>query len=308
MIIVLQNKNNQTVAIVKGGKSSERAISLKTSKQCGAALKLSGYKVLEIDADTNLITNLLRLKPDIIFNALHGRWGEDGVIQGCFEWLEIPYTHSGVLASALAMNKQKARDLFQRNGLPIAKGFLIDSDELLSGHPMHVPYVIKPNNEGSSVGVNIVSHQEENLLIKRDLLPEIVLVEEYIPGRELTVTILDEKPLALTEIISPEWYDYKAKYQAGGSKHLLPALVPPNIRDACYSYSLAAHKALGCRGVTRVDLRWDDVKDIDGLVILELNTQPGMTATSLVPEQAKACGISFQNLCNWIIEDASCLR
>ncbi len=304
----MQNSSNFTVAVVKGGKSSERAVSLKTSEQCGAALKFLGYNVVEIDANANLLSCLSKLKPDVIFNALHGRWGEDGIIQGCFEWMEIPYTHSGVLASALAMDKYKAREVFRRNGLPVAQGFIVASDELLKGHPMDFPYVIKPNNEGSSVGVNIIFDEGQNLTVIRETLPKFVLIEEFVPGRELTVTIMDNRPLGLTEIISPNWYDYEAKYQFGGSKHVLPALVPEEIRDACYNYALKAHAALGCRGVTRIDFRWNDQKNIKGLVVLELNTQPGMTVTSLVPEQAKACGISFQNLCKWIIEDASCLR
>ena len=301
------HRSNSIVALVRGGRSVERAVSLKTSEQCAAALNLSGYKVIQIDADKKLLSNLCSIKPDVIFNALHGRWGEDGIVQGCFEWLEIPYTHSGVLASALAMNKQKAREVFQRNGLPVARGFLIESTKMSEGHPMSIPYVIKPNNEGSSIGVTIILDEADGLPAL-ELLPKTVLIEEFIPGRELTVTILDDKPLALTEIISPFWYDYNAKYTSGGSQHILPALVPDYVKDACYSYALEAHKALGCRGVTRVDLRWNDEKAIDGIVVLELNTQPGMTNTSLVPEQAKACGISFQNLCKWLVEDASCLR
>ena len=301
-------KTKMTVALVRGGKSSERAISFKTAEQCGVALQSLGYKVVEIDADHSLVTNLSKLKPDVIFNALHGRWGEDGIVQGCFEWLEIPYTHSGVLASSLAMNKQKAREVFRLNGLPVANGFLLDSNTLSAGPPMKTPYVIKPNNEGSSVGVNIILNANKNVPIDLKLLPEKVLVEEFIPGRELTVTIMDHTPLALTEIISPSWYDYDAKYKVGGSKHILPAVVPDEIKDRCYSYALAAHTALGCRGITRVDFRWNDIRGVEGLVILELNTQPGMTLTSLVPEQARACGISFQNLCKWIVKDASCLR
>ena len=168
--------------------------------------------------------------------------------------------------------------------------------------------MIKPNNEGSSVGVNIISKKSEDLSILIDQLPTSILVEEFIPGRELTVTIMNEKPLAVTEIVSPDWYNYDAKYQAGGSKHIIPALIPKEVRDACYDYALTAHKALGCRGVTRVDFRWNDKECASGLIILEINTQPGMTATSLVPEQANSCGVSFQELCKWIVEDASCLR
>ncbi len=304
----MRNRSKFKVALVKGGKSSERAISLKTSEQCAMALKTLGFKVIEIEADKELVSNLLQIKPDVIFNGLHGRWGEDGVVQGCFEWLGIPYTHSGVLASAVAMNKQKAREVFKLNGLPIAEGFILQSKALSNGHPMMVPYVIKPNNEGSSVGVNIIFNEEDDLSAINELLPELILVEEFIPGRELTVTVMDGKALALTEIISPTWYDYDAKYQSGGSKHILPAIVPDQIRDICYSYAQRAHHALGCRGVTRIDFRWDDKRDTEGLVILELNAQPGMTTASLVPEQAKFRGISFVNLCKWMIEDASCLR
>jgi D-alanine-D-alanine ligase len=307
-MIMSIKSNSLKVAVVMGGKSSERAISLNTGKQCSLALDELGYTVVEIDAKVDIVQSLCLVKPDIIFNALHGRWGEDGVIQGCFEWLGIPYTHSGVLASALAMNKQKAREIFQLNGLPIAKGFILDSKKLLDGHPMSLPYVIKPNNEGSSVGVNIISKKSEDLSILKDQLPTSILVEEFIPGRELTVTIMNEKPLAVTEIVSPVWYNYDAKYQAGGSKHIIPALVPKEIRNACFDYALTAHKALGCRGVTRVDFRWNDKERASGLIILEINTQPGMTVTSLVPEQANACGVSFQELCKWIVEDASCLR
>ena len=298
---------NLTVAVVKGGMSNERVISLRTAAQCVPALRSLGYNVVEIDVDKDLVSNLVCLQPDVIFNALHGRWGEDGIVQGCFELLRIPYTHSGVLASALAMNKQKAREVFQHNGLPIADGLLLQSKKLLLGHPMQVPYVIKPNNEGSSLGVYFVMNESESLP-SLELLPEVVLIEKFIPGRELTVTIMDNRPLALTEIISPVWYDFDAKYELGGSDHILPAQVPDRIRDTCYSFALTAHQALGCKGVTRVDFRWNDRKDLEGLVVLELNTQPGMTATSLVPEQAKTCGISFQNLCKWLVEDASCSR
>lgn len=291
-----------------GGRSSERSVSLNTGKQCSLALKELGYEVIEIDANNEIVQSLCVAKPDIIFNALHGRWGEDGIIQGCFEWLEIPYTHSGVLSSALAMNKQKAREIFESNGLPIAPGFIIDSKSLSHGHPMKVPYVIKPNNEGSSVGVNIVSEESEDLVLLKECLPKTILVEKFIPGRELTVTIMDNKPLAVTEIVSPVWYNYAAKYSTGGSQHVLPAMIPGEIRDACYDYALTAHQTLGCKGVTRVDFRWNDKKQLSGLIVLEINTQPGMTSTSLVPEQARSCGISFQDLCKWIVEDASCLR
>lgn len=305
------SRNDITVAVVKGGRSSEREVSLASGAECARALRSLGYNVVEIDSKLDIISDLGSLKPNVIFNALHGRWGEDGIVQGCLEWLGIPYTHSGVLASALAMNKQKARELFALSGLPVANGFIIASETLKSTHPMTTPYVIKPNNEGSSVGVHIIRNinTPSNKIFDTKLqLPKNVLVEEFIPGRELTVTVMNNKPLAITEIISPDWYDYKAKYQSGGSKHILPARVPSEVSDACFKYALCAHSALGCRGLTRTDFRWNDSLGLDGLIVLEINTQPGMTSTSLVPEQAKACGISFQDLCEWIVQDASCLR
>ncbi|MEE2774421.1 MAG: D-alanine--D-alanine ligase [Pseudomonadota bacterium] len=300
-------KKNRRVALVKGGDSSEKNVSLATGAQCSSSLKDLGYDVFDINAGANLIADLELIKPDVIFNALHGGSGEDGTIQGCFEWLKIPYTHSGVLASALAMNKSKSREIFKCCGLPVPPGRLIDSEQAYISHPLKVPYVIKPNNEGSSLGVHIIRSEAEKIR-KAFNLPKYVLVEEFIPGRELTVSVMHKKPLAVTEVISPVWYDYDAKYTVGGSSHIVPAHIPPEVRDACLNYSIMAHNALGCRGLTRTDFRWNDTLGIEGLFVLELNTQPGMTPTSLVPEQAKFCGISFSELCEWILEDASCSR
>ena len=291
-----------------GGNSVEREVSLNTGRQCSVALKALGYDVVEIDAGVNFIDDIKLARPSIIFNGLHGRWGEDGTIQGCLEWLRIPYTHSGVLASALAMNKQKSREIFSLKGLPIAKGFMIDSSDLKKCHPMNVPYVIKPNDEGSSVGVHIISDTSKEPPIIDEKMPERVLIEEFIPGRELTVTIMDDKALGVTEIKAPTWYDFRAKYEVGGSIHTTPAKIPSSVGTKCMDYALLAHKALECRGITRIDFRWNDSLGVGGLAILEINTQPGMTKTSLVPEQAKACNISFENLCKWIVEDASCNR
>ena len=303
-------KKNSTVniAVVMGGKSSERVVSLSTGQQCSLALKDLGYTVTEIDASIDIVQSLSRLNPDVIFNALHGQFGEDGIIQGCFEWLGIPYTHSGVLASALAMNKQKAREIFQLNRLPIANGFITDSKSLLQGHPMRVPYVIKPNNEGSSCGIYFVHEAANGPPQLGDDLPSQVMVEQYVKGRELTTTVMGDRALGVTEIITNGWYDYDAKYSAGGSRHEVPAALPDEITEACLDYALRAHDVLGCRGVSRTDFRWDDNQGLDGLFLLETNTQPGMTPTSLSPEQAQVQGISFGALCRWIVEDASCQR
>ena len=302
------SKNSTKIGLVMGGSSAERKVSINTGKQCFAALQSLGHDVFKIRLGRNFISDLKEKNPDMIFNALHGHWGEDGTIQGCLEWLRIPYTHSGVLASALAMNKQKSREIFKFNGLPVAEGFIIKSDEIIKSHPMNVPYVIKPNNEGSSVGVHIIRDITEKINIRSENLPKVVLIEEFIPGRELTVTIMGSRALEVTEIKTSSWYDFKAKYDQGGSTHITPAEIPSNVRKACMEIALKAHKSLGCRGVTRADFRWNETLGVSGLVILEINTQPGMTKTSLVPEQAAACDISFESLCQWIVEDASCNR
>ena len=291
-----------------GGLSNEREVSLSTGRECAAALREAGYRVTEVDAGRDLAARLSALQPDVIFNALHGRWGEDGCAQGLFEWLGIPYTHSGVLASALAMDKQRTKDVYRRAGLPVVESRLASREEVRAGHVLTPPYVVKPVNDGSSVGVYIVAAENNGPPQVSDDMPEMLMVEAYAPGRELTTTVMGDRALGVTDIVTEGWYDYAAKYQAGGSRHVLPAEVPDEITAACLDYALRAHRALGCRGVTRTDFRWDEVRGLDGLILLETNTQPGMTPTSLTPEQAAHVGISFPELCAWIVEDASCGR
>ncbi len=248
------------------------------------------------------------IKPDVVFNALHGRWGEDGCVQGLLEWMHLPYTHSGVLASALAMDKQKSKEVYRAAGLPIVESVLAPREVVKTRHVIAPPYVVKPNNEGSSVGIYIVQDAANGPPQLPDDMPETVMVETYAPGRELTATVLGERALTVTDIITDGWYDYHAKYAAGGSRHVVPAEVPQEIFDACMQYALRAHEVLGCRGMSRTDFRWDEARGMEGLVLLETNTQPGMTPTSLSPEQAQVVGMSFPELCNWLVEDASCDR
>ena len=295
------------VAVLMGGLSAEREVSLSSGRECAKALREAGYQVVEVDCGPDLALRLSEIKPDVAFNALHGRWGEDGCVQGILEWLRIPYTHSGVLASALAMDKQKAKEVYAAAGLPIVQSRLARRDEVEAGHVLPPPYVVKPNNEGSSVGVYIV-HPGSNAPRLEDTMPETVMVETYAPGRELSVSVLGDKALAVTDIITDGWYDYDAKYKPGGSRHEVPARMPAEITAACLDYALRAHQALGCRGLSRTDIRWDEARGLEGLILLETNTQPGMTPTSLAPEQAALCGISFPELCRWLVEDASCNR
>ena len=304
----MSSRTDLHVAVVKGGRSVERQVSLVSGRECAAALRRVGYKVSEVDAGNDLTKKLGWLSPDIIFNALHGRYGEDGCVQGLFEWLELPYTHSGVQASALAMNKDIAKRIFKSDNLPVAESICTSSASAFSAHLMEPPYVIKPVNEGSSVGVQLVLQDYDNFSISEKNFPDQVLVEKFIPGRELTTTIMNQQPLGVTDIITDKWYDYEAKYNVGASKHVFPANIPKEIYDACEDFALRAHMALGCKGISRVDFRWNNSLGIDGLFLLEINTQPGMTPTSLSPEQAKEKGISFDSLCNWIVEDASCNR
>lgn len=305
----MSSRTFHRVAVLKGGPSAERDVSLVSGSECAGALRRSGYEVEEIDAGADLAARLVDLKPDVVFNALHGRWGEDGCVQGLLEWLRIPYTHSGVLASSLAMDKNRTRAVYAANGLPIAEGRLVSRAEVAAGHPMTPPYVVKPYNEGSSVGIYIVADGANGpAQLGRDA-PETLLVEQFIPGREMTASVMGDRALAVTDIVAATgWYDYHAKYSAGGSRHVVPADIPAEISDACLTYALAAHNALGCRGLSRTDFRWDETKGLNGLVLLETNTQPGMTPTSLSPEQAGYLGISFEELCAWLVEDASCSR
>ena len=304
----MSSRTNLHVAVVNGGRSAERQVSIVSGRECSAALRRLGYKVSEVEAGNDLPEVLSQLNPDVIFNALHGRYGEDGCVQGLFEWLEIPYTHSGVQASALAMDKSTSKKIFKNENLPVAESILTSSELAFSAHLMEPPYVIKPLNEGSSVGVNVVLGHEDKFLPVEKNIPNQVLLEKFIPGKELTTTIMGDQPLGVTDIITDSWYDYESKYNFGGSKHIVPADIPKEIYDGCEDFALRAHLALGCRGISRADFRWDNSLGIDGLFLLELNTQPGMTPTSLSPEQAKAKGISFESFCNWIVEDASCNR
>ena len=296
-----------TVAVLMGGRSAEREVSLVSGRECARALREAGYRVITVDCDRGLSQQLIEIKPDVAFNALHGRWGEDGCVQGILEWLSIPYTHSGVLASALAMDKARTKEAYVAAGLPIVPSVLATREAVGAGHVMDPPYVVKPNNEGSSVGVYIV-HPGSNAPHLAETMPATVLVEAYVPGRELTTTVMGERALCVTDIVTDGWYDYDAKYSTGGSSHVVPAQVPADISAACMDYALRAHNALGCRGVSRTDFRWDEARGLAGLILLETNTQPGMTPTSLAPEQAAHCGISFPDLCAWMVEDASCNR
>ena len=296
------------VAVVMGGLSVEREVSLSSGRECAAALREMDYDVTAIDAGPDIAERLVEASPDAVFNALHGRWGEDGCVQGILEWLKIPYSHSGVLASALAMDKTRAKAAFANAGIPVVEGGLFSRTEIKAAHVMMPPYVVKPNNEGSSVGVYIVPERANRSPEIAEDLPEILMVEAYVPGRELTVTVMGDKALCVTEILTDGWYDYDAKYVPGASRHVLPANVPDEIAEACLAYARTVHDVLGCRGVSRVDFRWDDSKGLQGLFALETNTQPGMTPTSLVPEQAAHLGTSFPELCDWIVKDASCVR
>jgi D-alanine-D-alanine ligase len=300
------------VAVLYGGMSAEREVSLSSGRQVVAALREAGYNVVPVEVGDNLSRVIAALdpRPDAVFNALHGRFGEDGAIQGVLDWLGIPYTHSGVRASALAMDKSAAKAIFQAAGLPVAKGRMVDIAELEHADPLPMPYVIKPVNEGSSVGVEIMRNGDNRraaVAASWQFGPQ-AMVEEYIPGRELTVGVMGDRALAVTEIGSEHvFYDYEAKYAAGGSHHTIPAAVHPDIYAHALDVALAAHRALGCRGASRADFRYDDTRGEPGrLVLLEVNTQPGLTPTSLLPEQAAHCGYSFAQLCGWMVENAAC--
>jgi D-alanine-D-alanine ligase len=301
------------VVVLYGGISAERAVSLASGVQVAGALRESGYDVKAVDVgpDLSAVVAALSPKPDVVFNALHGRFGEDGAIQGVLDWLGIPYTHSGVRASAIAMDKQAAKALFTAAGLPVAPGQIISVKQLEAADPLPLPYVVKPVNEGSSVGVEVVRGGDNRRadIARNWTFGPNALVEEYIPGRELTVSVLDDRALAVTEIraVAGAFYDYESKYADGGSCHIIPADIHPDARARAMDVAVAAHRAIGCRGATRCDFRYDDRHGEPGrLVLLEINTQPGMTPTSLLPEQAAYCGISFPQLCTWMVENAAC--
>jgi D-alanine-D-alanine ligase len=291
-----------------GGPSAEREVSLSSGKACAAALRDEGYEVIEVDAGRDLCRRLADISPDAVLNCLHGRWGEDGCVQGLLEWMGLPYSHSGVLSSALAMDKQRSKEAYIAAGLPVVPSVIARAADVRQRHVMPPPYVVKPNNEGSSVGVYLVHNAANGPPQLAEDMPEEVMVEAFAPGRELTATVLGDRALIVTDILTDGWYDYDAKYKPGGSRHVVPADIPDEISSLCLDYALRAHQVLGCRGVSRTDFRWDESKGADGLVLLETNTQPGMTATSLSPEQAEATGMSFGRLCAWMVEDASCDR
>jgi len=300
------------VAVLMGGWSAEREVSLRSGKACAEALRRLGYRVSEIDVTRDIAVSLAAAKPDVALNVLHGRPGEDGTLQGLLEILGIPYSHSGVMSSAVAMRKDFAKTLFRAAGVPAAEDLVVPRCEAAKRHLMPPPYVVKPVAEGSSVGVYIVTeahpHPPQELYREDWPFGETVMVERYIPGKELTCAVLGDRALDVIEIVpTTRFYDYEAKYAAGGSKHLLPAPILPNVYQEVRRLALAAHNALGCRGVSRADFRYDD-RGTGELVCLEVNTQPGMTETSLVPELAAYAGIPFDELVRWMVEDASTNR
>jgi D-alanine-D-alanine ligase len=303
------------VAVLMGGWSAERPVSLNSGRQCADALEAQGYRVTRVDVDRDIAATLAKLKPDVAFNALHGLGGEDGTIQGVLEILRIPYTHSGVLASALAMQKDLAKTVLAAAGVPVAHGIVIDRHEAARRHALEPPYVLKPIAEGSSFGVVIVkenrAHPPQEVGRADWQYGDALLAEKYVAGKELTCAVMGDRVFDIIEIeaISEAFYGYDAKYAKGGSRHILPALLKPNIYHKVQELTLRAHRALGCRGVSRADFRFDETKGDEGeLVCLEVNTQPGMTETSLVPDMAAYAGMSFRELVAWMVEDASCDR
>jgi D-alanine-D-alanine ligase len=304
------NPSDLHVAVLMGGWSAEREVSLSSGKGCADALEAEGFRVTRVDVDRNLAATLAELRPDVCFNALHGRWGEDGCVQGLLEVLGIPYTHSGVLASSLAMNKVATKDIVSRHGVPVAEGVLVPREAAALEHALEPPYVAKPVAEGSSVGVVIVksgaNRPPEAIRRIATTTEGLIMVERYVAGRELTCSVIGDKASGIIDIVTAshlEFYDYEAKYAPGGSRHILPADIPPAVAEAVRRHTLAAHRALGCRGVSRSDFRWDEAKGV--LAFLELNTQPGMTPTSLIPELAEHMGLSYGQLVRWLVEDAS---
>ncbi|MGF7004836.1 D-alanine--D-alanine ligase [Aminobacter sp. BE322] len=306
---------SKRVAVLMGGFSSERPVSLSSGNACADELERVGYQVSRVDVGRDVGAVLSALKPDVAFNALHGPFGEDGTIQGVLEFLDIPYTHSGVLASALAMNKEQSKKVAKAAGIPVAESRILDRFTIRNEHPMAPPYVVKPVAEGSSFGVVIVkedqSHPPQIISSPEWRYGETVMVERYIHGRELTCAVMGDVALGVCEIVPTghAFYDYDSKYVPGGSKHECPAKVSPIIYQKIQRLALKAHQAIGCRGVSRSDFRYDDRHSENGEVVwLEVNTQPGMTPTSLVPEIAAQAGHSFGELLSWMVEDASCLR
>ncbi len=313
MIGQAPQRKRDHVAVLMGGWSAEREISLSSGKAVAAALEGEGYRVSMIDVDRDVAVRIAQAKPDVCFNALHGRFGEDGCIQGVLECLAIPYTHSGVLASSLAMHKERAKDVLRPAGVPVADAEVVTRKEALERHVIAPPYVVKPLAEGSSVGVVIVgegANGPPKLIAEGGAMEESVMVERYIPGRELTCAVIGEFVTEVVEIVPLKgiaFYDYEAKYAPGGSQHVLPANLSPDVYQLAQKYTCQAYTALGCRGAARADFRYDETGTGE-LICLELNTQPGMTETSLVPEMAAYAGWSFGELVRWMVEDASCNR
>ncbi|MEM7222161.1 MAG: D-alanine--D-alanine ligase [Pseudomonadota bacterium] len=305
-------KKKKHVAVLMGGQSAEREVSMVSGEACAAALREAGYRVSEIVVghDIRDLVEALTPAPDAVFNALHGRLGEDGCVQGLLELMHIPYTHSGVLASALAMNKPAAKRIFKRAGIACPEGKVVPREELTKGDPMARPFVIKPVDEGSSVGVKILQRGDNKPALNGGDWPyhDEILVERFIPGRELTVSVMGDRPLAVTEVKPRQgFYDYETKYTENKADHIVPAEVPASIYELALEQALLAHQVLGCRGVSRADFRYDDTEQDPGqLYLLEINTQPGMTPLSLVPEQANYLGISFPEICAWMVEHAQC--
>jgi len=307
------------VAVLMGGISAEREVSIVSGAACAEALRGEGYEVVEIDAHPNtVVAELKRAAPDVVFNGLHGDWGEDGEVQGMLEQLQLPYTHSGVAASKLAMNKDWAKDIVALHGVTVPRGRIAKRSLIAQGGILPTPYVVKPNGSGSSSSVYIVTEEKPALLAAMrddDGLGDEPVVEPFIPGRELTVAVIGGKALCVTEIVPQgDWYDYEAKYVAGGSRHIVNVPLPDGVTQMALRNAEIAHHALGCQGVTRADFRLNDTNWpenpskmdlVNGLVMLEVNTQPGMTPTSLVPEQCQSHGMSFGALCRWMVEDAS---
>ncbi|MFT8951861.1 MAG: D-alanine--D-alanine ligase [Gluconobacter sp.] len=298
------------VAVLYGGTSSERPVSLVSGNAAISALREKGHEVTPVDVGADIAVTIQALKaatPDVVFNALHGPKGEDGAIQGVLEWMGLPYTHSGIRASAVAMDKGATRMLLAAAGLPIAEGRVITPEELAEADPLPVPYVVKPVAEGSSVGVEIIRQGDNRRaeIAKNWRFGKEALVEAFVPGRELTAGVMGDRALAVTDILPAEtaaFYDFEAKYKAGGSRHVVPAELPESVTERALDYALRAHQILGCSGASRTDFRYDD--ETDTLIVLEVNTQPGMTPTSLLPEQAAYCGISYPDLCNWLVQEA----
>ncbi|HBU96350.1 D-alanine--D-alanine ligase [Thalassospira lucentensis] len=300
------------VAVIYGGWSAEREVSLSSGVECIKALREKGYQVTEIDATRDLAAQLSAIdpKPDVIFNALHGRWGEDGAVQGLLEIMDIPYTHSGVRASAIAMDKMSAKAMFMEYDIPCARHVWVTRDDIANGVALPPPYVLKPNNEGSSVGVEIIltAEEEQNMLARDWVHGAGVMQEEFVPGREMTVAVKDGEAMEVIEILTGNhaFYDFESKYAQGGSEHVVPADISDDLRTKLRQNAEAAYRALGCRGIARADFRYDPKHD--RLAILEINTQPGMTPTSLVPDAARHDGFSFADIVAWMVEDASCER